>query len=85
MHDDFYFTNKSWCDLAGMEISAYNQMEALFINMVSFEFNVTETYYNKYWNSLFNFIQGMQKHLRNNYEEMCQIAYESDTQSEVEI
>ena len=48
MHDDFYFTNKSWCELADMDIRSYNVMEALFIEMVDFEFHVTQSYYNKY-------------------------------------
>lgn len=69
-----------------MDIRSYNKMESLFIDMVGFEFHISQSYYNKYCNSLFNFIQGMQKQLKRNYEEMWEIAYEqSETQSEFEL
>lgn len=85
MHDDFYFTNKSWCQLADMDIRSYNEMEAAFIEMVEYEFFITQTYYNKYCNSLFNFIQGMQKQLQLSYDEILRAAYqEEDTQIEIE-
>jgi len=83
MYDDFYFTNKSWCELLDMDIRSYNKMESILMKMVDYEFHISQTYYNKYCNSLFNFIQGMQKQLRRSYEEICEIACaDSDTQSE---
>lgn len=48
MHDDFYFTNKSWCQLAGMDVRSYSQMESVFIQMVDFDFIISSSYYNKY-------------------------------------
>lgn len=48
MHDDFYFSNTSWCDLADMDSRSYNQMESSFVKMMDFDFNVDDSFYEKY-------------------------------------
>ena len=86
MYDDFYFTNKSWWQLADMDIRSYNKLEAAFAEMLDYEFYITQKYYNKYWNSLFSFIQGSQKQLETSYQQLMSEAYgEVNTESELEI
>jgi menaquinone-dependent protoporphyrinogen IX oxidase len=86
MYDDFYFTNKSWCQLAGMDVRTYSKMESVFIQMVDFDFIVSSSYYDKYCQSLYNFIQGMQKQLSRSYDQILRIAYEAEeTDSEIEV
>ena len=83
MHDDFYFSNNSWCQLAGMDVRSYNLMEAIFIQMIDFDFNVTEAYYNKYCQSLYGFIQNMQRQLRHSYDQILRIANVAEDHEEV--
>ena len=86
MYDDFYFTNKSWWQLADMDVRTYNKLEAAFAEMLDFEFYISQKYYNKYWNSLFSFIQGSQKQLEVSYQHILSQAYvESDSEKEIEI
>jgi len=84
MYDDFYFTNKSWWQLADADIRSYNLMEAMFINMIGFEFHIDQKYYTKYWNSLYSFIQGMQRQLHHSYDQILKVAYELENPIEVE-
>ena len=86
MYDDFYFSNKSWWQLVDMDIKSYNRLESAFIEMLDFELHITQKYYNKYWNSLFSFIQGSQKQLELSYQQILSQAYsEAETESEMEI
>ncbi|CAI2385257.1 unnamed protein product [Moneuplotes crassus] len=84
MHDDFYFSNKSWCQLTGMDVRTYNKMEALFIKMMDFDFNIDQSYYNTYCKSLYTFIQSVEKDLRHSFAQICRYAAAQDSaQSEV--
>ncbi|CAI2383935.1 unnamed protein product [Moneuplotes crassus] len=84
MHDDFYFSNKSWCQLTGMDVRSYNKMESLFIKMMDFDFNVDQGYYNTYCKSLYTFIQSVQKDLRRSFDQICRYAAaQEETQSEI--
>lgn len=84
MYDDLHFSNKSWWQLAGMDVRSYNQMESVFIEMLDFEFMVSQKYYNKYWESLLNFIQDSQGQLKASYEQILKQAYqEQDAEAEI--
>ena len=67
-----------------MDLRSYNNMETLFIKMMDFDFNIGQSYYTKYWKSLYNFIQSIQKDLRTSYDQILRMAnQEEETQSEV--
>ena len=71
-----------------MDIRSYNAMEALFIQMVDFEFHIDQKYYNKYLNSLIAFIQGMQRQLQASYDQILRVAYEQEQeemQEEIQV